>query len=79
MLFVSKAYVVLKPGFTASPEMEQLIIEKSKHTITDSNGQEITLKNYEIPKSVTFLEELPRTRADKIDYELLRSLAEEDV
>lgn len=79
MLFVSKAYVVLKSGFTASPEMEQLIIEKSRHTVTDSNGQEITLKDYEIPKSVTFLDTLPRTQADKIDYELLKTLAENEV
>ena len=78
MLFVSKAYVVLKEGLTGSPEMEERIIEKSRQTITDSTGSEITLKDYEIPKSVTFLQKLPRTRADKIDYELLRKMAEEE-
>ena len=79
MLFVSKAYVVLKQGYTASHEMEKKIIEASRRTITDSTGQEVTLKDYEIPKSVTFLDSLPRTQADKIDYELMKKMAEEEV
>ncbi len=76
MLFVSQAYVVLKPGYEPSDEIKQHIIDESRKTITDSNGQQVTLKEYEVPKHVVFLESLPRTQADKIDYRALEKLAE---
>lgn len=44
-----------------------------------NNGERITLKEYEAPTSVTFLEQLPRTTlAGKIDYELLRKMTEKE-
>ena len=78
MLFVSQAFVVLKPGYESSDEIKQHIINESRKTITDSNGQQVTLKEYEVPKFVVFLEALPRTHADKIDYRTLEKLAEEN-
>ena len=75
MLFVSQAFVVLKPGYEPTEEMKKHIIEESRKTITDSNGQQITLKKYEVPRVVVFLDKLPRTQADKIDYRALEKEA----
>ena len=79
-LFKSKAYVVLKPGVKASDGTEKYIIEKSMEPHFDQNsGENITLKEYEAPTSVTFIDQLPRTdSAEKINYELLRRMAEEE-
>lgn len=79
-LFESKAYVVLKPDVTANEKMEEYILQKSREAYFDpTSGEEITLKPYETPTSVTFLDRLPRTgSAEKIDYELLRKMAEEE-
>lgn len=79
-LYVSKAYVVLKEGIMPTKETEQYIINKCYETYHDITTQEnITLKEYEIPTSVTFLETLPRTEAaEKADYEYLKKLANEE-
>lgn len=79
-LFKSKAYVVLKPGVEVSDETEKYIIAKSMETYVDRNsGESVTLKGYEAPASVTFIDKLPRTdSAEKINYELLRKMAEEE-
>lgn len=79
-LFKAKAYVVLKDGVLPTKEVEEYIISKCSETIIDSETNEsITLKNYEIPESVTFLPELPRTQsAEKVDYEYLKQLAQEE-
>lgn len=79
-LYVSKAYVVLKEGIMPTKETEQYIINKCYETYHDITTQEnITLKEYEIPTSVTFLETLPRTEAaEKVDYEYLKKLANEE-
>ena len=78
-LYKSKAYVVLKNGVIPNSDTEKYIIESSTKTYVDSStNEEITLKDYEIPESVTFLDELPRTDAGKIDYEKLKKMAEEE-
>ena len=77
MLFVSQAFVVLKPDVQPSEEMKEYIISESRKTITDSTGQQISLKEYEVPRCVVFVEELPRTKADKLDYRLLEEMAKE--
>ena len=79
-LYKCKAYVVLKPGITASKEIENYIISKCKETYIDpETNEETILKDYEIPESVNFLETLPRTNAaEKIDYEKLKKMAEEE-
>ena len=79
-LFKSKAYVVLKQGVAEGKEAEQYIIRKSLEPYFDTaSGENITLKPYEAPESVTFLDALPRTAsAEKIDYELLRKMAEKE-
>jgi acyl-coenzyme A synthetase/AMP-(fatty) acid ligase len=35
------------------------------------------LPNYMIPDTITFLDDLPATSTDKVDYQRLRSLASE--
>lgn len=79
-LYKCKAYVVLKDGFMPTKEMEEYIINKCHETFYDITTQEsITLKDYEIPESVSFLDTLPRTEAaEKINYELLKNMAFEE-
>ena len=78
-LFESKAYVVLKPGVPDTPEIREYIMQKSFDPYIDYNGNSVSLKEYEVPKSVTILDKLPRTPgADKIDYEYLKKEAEKE-
>ena len=79
-LYKSKAYVVLKDGVLPTKETEEYIINKCHETFYDITTQEsITLKDYEIPESVSFLDTLPRTNsAEKINYELLKNMAAEE-
>lgn len=77
-LYVSKAYVVLKDGYLPTKEMADYIISESRKT-NSIKGETITLKDYEVPASVTFLDSLPRTNsAEKINYELLKEMAEKE-
>ena len=61
-------------------ETEEYIINKCHETFYDITTQEsVTLKDYEIPESVSFLDTLPRTEAaEKINYELLKKMAFEE-
>ncbi len=78
-LFESKAYVVLKQGLEPTEELAQYIMEKSFDPYINSYGNQVSLKDYEVPKSVTFLEAIPKTPgADKIDYERLKKMAENE-
>lgn len=77
-LFESKAYVVLKPGVEATDEVKEYIKKQAFKPYTDSYGNSVSLKPYEIPYSVTFMDSLPRTEADKINYEYLKTLAFEE-
>ena len=79
-LYESKAYVVLKDGIEPTEEIANYIIEKSRESYIDkTTGDIITLKDYEVPASVTFVKTLPRTEsAEKINYELLKKMAEEE-
>ena len=44
----------------------------------DKQIQGKTIKQYEVPESITFLDAIPRTKADKADYKLLEELAKEE-
>ena len=79
-LYKCKAYIVLKEGVMPTKETSDYIINKCYETFYDITTQEsITLKDYEIPESVSFVDKLPRTEsAEKIDYELLKKMAEEE-
>ena len=75
MLFVGIAYVVLKKGLTPTKEIKERIYEKCKKTLVSPNGDEVQLKENEIPVEIVFVNELPRTKADKIDYNELEEKA----
>ena len=74
MRFVSKAFIVLQKGTKASKALEKQIIDQLEHSL---NRADVELKDYEIPRDITFIDKLPRTHADKIDYELLRKRVED--
>ena len=65
-----KAYVKLEDNVEAS--------ETTKNQILDLLAQNSPLKPYEIPKSITFVEQFPHTKAGKVDYEALRKLAKQE-
>ncbi len=78
-LFESKAYVVLKDGVPNTPEIIEHILNKSFDKYVDYAGNMVSLKDYEVPKSVTILNQLPRVKnSEKIDYEFLKKKAQEE-
>ena len=80
MLFVNKAYVVLKNGISDSDETLDMIKELCNEPVTLSNGDVEQLKWYEIPTYMEFCKELPRRKGtDKIDYMSLEKDAEESI
>ena len=80
LLFTNVAYVVLKDGIMPTKEISDYIIDKcSKPIVNPITKDVIQLKPFEIPETVEFLEELPRTKADKVDYRLLEELAKKDI
>ena len=79
MLFTGKAFIVLKPNVPKTEETKKYIISECEKQFINQNGKRVQLKPYEIPASITFLDELPRNKlSDKIDYKLLNKLAEEE-
>ena len=41
-------------------------------------GETIQLKPFEVPESIEFLDKLPLTKADKVNYVLLEEMAKEE-
>lgn len=79
LLFTNKAYVVLKDGVMPTKEISDYILDMCyKPIINNVTGETIQLKPYEVPESITFLDTIPRTKADKADYKLLEELAKEE-
>ncbi len=79
LLFTNKAYVVLKDGVMPTKEVSDYILDMCyKPIINNVTGETIQLKPYEVPESITFLDTIPRTKADKADYKLLEELAKEE-
>ena len=79
LLFTNKAYVVLKDGVMPTKEISDYILDMCyKPLVNNITGETIQLKPYEVPESITFLDAIPRTKADKADYKLLEELAKEE-
>ena len=79
LLYTSKAYIVLKDGILPTREMSEYILEKCKNPIINKQtGESINLKDFEIPQSIEFIKEIPLTKADKIDYQLLEEQAKSE-
>ena len=78
LLYVNKAYIVLKDGIAPTEETKEYIMKKIKDGINTINKGNIQLKSYEIPAYLEFVENLPRRQGtDKINYEELEKDAEE--
>lgn len=76
-LFVGKAYIVLKPDVPHTLKTVEWIVEKCARPITVLGLDDpIQLKSYEIPQDFEFMDVLPRTKADKIDYNTLEQMAQ---
>ena len=79
LLFTNKAYVVLKDGIMPTKEVSDYILDMCYKPIYNSlTGETIQLKPYEVPESIEFLDELPLTKADKVNYTLLEEMAKEE-
>lgn len=79
LLYTNKAYIVLKDGILPTKEVQQYIKDKCFMQLYDSTiGEYVQLKPYEIPSSFDFVDKLPRTIADKINYLELEELAKQE-
>lgn len=80
LLFTNKAYVVLKDGVLPSLEVSDYIMNMCYKPLYNSvTGEMVQLKPFEVPESITFLDVLPRTKADKVDYTFLENMAKNEV
>lgn len=80
LLFTNKAYVVLRDGVLPSLEVSNYIMNMCyKPLYNNVTGEMVLLKPFEVPESITFLDVLPRTKADKVDYYLLENMAKTEV
>lgn len=75
LLFTNKAFIILKDGWPKNDETKAHIFAECKKQQTMSNGEKSELKPYEIPSGIEFVDTLPRTQADKIDYRELETKA----
>lgn len=76
MLFVNKAFIVLKKGLEKGDEILHHLHELCKKPTALSDGEVKQLKWYEIPTYVEFVDALPRrSGTDKIDYMKLENEA----
>ena len=80
LLFTNKVYVVLKDGVLPSLEVSDYIMNMCYKPLYNSvTGEMVQLKPFEVPESITFLDVLPRTKADKVDYTFLENMAKNEV
>ncbi len=69
-LFVDKAYVVLDVNIAPSDALKEELSRKRR----EDKG--LGLKEYEIPREIEFISELPRNAGtDKVDYRKLEEMA----
>ncbi|MBR3172468.1 acyl--CoA ligase [Candidatus Saccharibacteria bacterium] len=70
------AFVVLKDGVPKNNQTRRAIVKTAAEPYWIGRDK-IILKPYEIPRKVIFLDELPLTKADKIDFRKLEKMAKE--
>ncbi len=70
-LFINKLFITLKPGIDPSDELKTELMDKIYNNI---DGNISKLKEYEKPKDIIFIDEMPRKAGtEKIDYEILKN------
>lgn len=75
LLYVNKAFVVLKENVPKTKKTMELIMKQCTEPVKSVGHKKVDqLKSYEIPAEIEFIDQLPRTRADKIDYLLLEKM-----
>ncbi len=70
------AFVVLKDGVPKNNTTRRAIAKTAAEPFYIGKNR-IILKPYEIPRKIIFLDELPHTKADKIDFRKLEAMAKE--
>lgn len=70
------AFVVTNDGVGHNNQIRREIIKKATEPFY-LGKRRITLKQYEIPRKVVFLDDLPMTRANKTDFRKLEKMARE--
>lgn len=71
------AYIVLKDGVPKNNDTRRAIA-KTAAEIFQIGHTRIELKTYELPRKIIFMDELPKTKADKVDFRKLEKMARED-
>ncbi len=74
--WASCAFVVLNDGIGKNNDTRRKIAKDATEPFYIGK-RKITLKDYEIPRKVVFLDELPLTRANKTDFRKLERMAKE--
>lgn len=72
----SYAFVVTEEGVAHNNEIRREIVKKATEPF-NLGKRRITLKSYEIPRKVVFLDDLPLTHANKTDFRKLEQMARE--
>ena len=70
------AFVVTNDGVRHNNQVRREIIKKAAGPF-NLGKRRITLKQYELPRKVIFMDDLPMTRANKIDFRKLEKMARE--
>ena len=74
--FAPYAFVVTQEGVGHNDEVRKQILEKASEPF-NLGRRRVTLKSYEMPKKIVFLDDLPLTRANKTDFRKLERMARE--
>ncbi len=70
------AFIVTNDGIGHNNDIRRQIISKASEPF-NLGRRRITLKDYELPKKVIFLDDLPLTKANKTDFRKLERMAKE--
>lgn len=79
-LFTCKAYVVVAPGIVPDENFRNYLNDQLLMPHINLNGDKVQLKSFEIPTSIEFIEQIPRSelKGGKIDIALLEKRAVEE-
>ncbi|MBQ3453018.1 acyl--CoA ligase [Candidatus Saccharibacteria bacterium] len=72
----SYGFIVTEDGVPHNKETRRAIMKKATEPF-NLGKRRITLKSYEIPRKIVFLDDLPLTRANKTDFRKLEKMARE--